>query len=183
MGFLTDLKIVWPACGDSLTKTCGTMQFRIEGFDSNLHVDAEFTLCDTGCCDSKKILHDPTYDNFSVFLTLSTRKRIRNRLSILKILISLSTNLCINSLGQPSLLRLPVVGLLVSRLGRRKKICMTPYPRPLHPFSFFPAHISLGGAPTIWMPGKGYSIYYSCLLNEHFCFIDININKNHASPV
>ena len=30
------------------------MQFRIEGFDSNLHVDAEFTLCDTGSCDSKK---------------------------------------------------------------------------------------------------------------------------------
>ena len=36
------------------------MQFKIEGFDSNLHVDAEFALCDTGSCDSKKffmILH------------------------------------------------------------------------------------------------------------------------------
>ena len=50
------------------------MQFRTEGFDSNLHVDAEFALCDTGCCDSKKILHDPTYDSFSVFLTLPSRK-------------------------------------------------------------------------------------------------------------
>ena len=48
-------------------------------------------------------------------------------------------------------------------------------PPPPHPFSLFPAHISLGAAPTIWMPGKGYSIYYSCLLNEHFSFIDINI--------
>ena len=32
------------------------------------------------CCDSKKILHDPTNENFSVVLTLSTRKRIGNRL-------------------------------------------------------------------------------------------------------
>ena len=59
------------------------MQFRIEGFNSDLHVDAEFALCDAGCCDSKKILHDPTYDSFSVFLTLSTRKRIGNRLGII----------------------------------------------------------------------------------------------------
>ena len=45
----------------------------------NLHIDAEFALRDTGCCDSKKILHDPTNDNFSFFL--STRK-IGNRLSL-----------------------------------------------------------------------------------------------------
>ena len=44
------------------------MRFRIEGFDSNLHIDAEFALCDTGCCDSKKIHYDPTYDNFSMVL-------------------------------------------------------------------------------------------------------------------
>ena len=46
------------------------MRFRIEGFDLNLHIDAEFALRDTGRCDSKKILHDPTNDNFSVFLFL-----------------------------------------------------------------------------------------------------------------
>ena len=48
-------------------ETCGTTRFRIEGFDLNLHIDAEFALRDTGRCDSKKILHDPTNDNFSVF--------------------------------------------------------------------------------------------------------------------
>ena len=37
--------------------------FRVEGFELNLHIDAEFALHDTGRCDSKKILHDP----FSVF--------------------------------------------------------------------------------------------------------------------
>ena len=54
------------------------MRFRIEGFDLNLHIDA-----DTGRCGIKKILHDPTNDNFSVFffLLLSTRK-IGNRLSL-----------------------------------------------------------------------------------------------------
>ena len=31
----------------------------------NLHIDAEFALRDTGRCDSKKILHDLTNDNFS----------------------------------------------------------------------------------------------------------------------
>ena len=35
-------------------KTCGTTRFRIEGFDLNLHIDAEFALRDTGRCDSKK---------------------------------------------------------------------------------------------------------------------------------
>ena len=40
------------------------MRFRIEGFDFNLHIDAEFALRDTDRCDSKKILHDPTNDNF-----------------------------------------------------------------------------------------------------------------------
>ena len=55
------------------------MRFRIEGFDSNLHIDAEFALRDTGRCDSKKILHDPTNDNF--FFTLLTRK-IGNSLSL-----------------------------------------------------------------------------------------------------
>ena len=35
-------------------KTCGTTRFRIEGFDLNLHIDAEFALRDTGGCDSKK---------------------------------------------------------------------------------------------------------------------------------
>ena len=44
------------------------MRFRIEGFDLNFHIDAEFALRDIGCCDSKKILHDPKSDNFSVFL-------------------------------------------------------------------------------------------------------------------
>ena len=39
------------------------MRFRIEGFDLNLHIDAEFALRDIGRCDSKKILHDPTNDN------------------------------------------------------------------------------------------------------------------------
>ena len=48
-------------------KTCGTTRFRIEGFDLNLHIDAEFALRDTGPCDSKKIIRDPTNDNFSVF--------------------------------------------------------------------------------------------------------------------
>ena len=41
-------------------KTCGTTRYRIEGFDLNFHIDAEFALRDTGRCDSKKILHDPT---------------------------------------------------------------------------------------------------------------------------
>ena len=36
-------------------------------FDLNLHIDAEFALRDAGCCDTKKILHDPTNDNFSGF--------------------------------------------------------------------------------------------------------------------
>ena len=58
------------------------MRFRIEGFDLNLHIEAEFALRDTGCCDSKKILHDPTSDNFSIFWALSTRERIGNRLII-----------------------------------------------------------------------------------------------------
>ena len=35
-------------------KTCGTTRFRIEGFDLNLHIDAEFALRDTGCSDSIK---------------------------------------------------------------------------------------------------------------------------------
>ena len=43
------------------------MRFRIEGFDLNLHIDAEFALRDTCRCDSKKILRDTTNDNFSVF--------------------------------------------------------------------------------------------------------------------
>ena len=51
-------------------KTCGTTRFRIEGFDLNLHIDAEFALRDTACCDSKKTLHDPTNENFSVFFFL-----------------------------------------------------------------------------------------------------------------
>ena len=38
------------------------MRFRIGGFDLNLHIDA-----DTGRCGIKKLLHDPTNDNFSVF--------------------------------------------------------------------------------------------------------------------
>ena len=62
-------------------KTCGTTRFRLKGFDLNLHIDAEFALRDTGRCDNKKIFRDPTNDNFSVFLTLSTRK-IGNRLSL-----------------------------------------------------------------------------------------------------
>ena len=32
-----------------------------------MHIDAEFALRDTDRCDSKKMLHDPTNDNFSVF--------------------------------------------------------------------------------------------------------------------
>ena len=43
------------------------MRFRIEGFDLNLHIDAEFAWRDTGRCGIKKILHDPTNDNFSAF--------------------------------------------------------------------------------------------------------------------
>ena len=35
-----------------------------------MHVDAEFALRDTGCCDSKNIVHDPTNDNFSDFFLL-----------------------------------------------------------------------------------------------------------------
>ena len=35
-----------------------------------MHIDAEFALRDTGRCDSKKILHDPTNDNFAVFFFL-----------------------------------------------------------------------------------------------------------------
>ena len=52
-------------------------------FVLNLHIDAEFVLRDTGRCDCKKILHDPTNDNFSVFFlfTLLTRK-IGSRLSL-----------------------------------------------------------------------------------------------------
>ena len=34
-------------------KTCGTTRFRIKVFDSNLHIDAEFSLPDTGCFDRK----------------------------------------------------------------------------------------------------------------------------------
>ena len=57
-------------------KTCGTTRFRIEGFDWNLHIDAEFALRDTaGHCDSKKILHDPTNDNFNpYFINKKNRK-------------------------------------------------------------------------------------------------------------
>ena len=32
---------------------CDTTRFRIEGFDLNLHTDAEFALRDTGRCDRK----------------------------------------------------------------------------------------------------------------------------------
>ena len=32
-----------------------------------MHIDAEFVLRDTGRSDSKKILRDPTNDNFTVF--------------------------------------------------------------------------------------------------------------------
>ena len=32
-----------------------------------MHIDAEFALRDTDRCDSKKMLHDPTNDNFSGF--------------------------------------------------------------------------------------------------------------------
>ena len=59
------------------------MRFRIEGFDLRIEF-AEFALRDKGRCDCKKILHDPTNDNFSVFFllfTLLTRK-IGNRLSL-----------------------------------------------------------------------------------------------------
>ena len=37
---------------------------------TDLHIDVEFALRDTGRCDSKKILRDPTNDNFSVFFFL-----------------------------------------------------------------------------------------------------------------
>ena len=82
-------------------RTCGTTRFRIEGFDLNLHIDAEFALRDTGRCDNKKILRDPTNDNFSVFLTLSTRK-IGNRLSLQKIKFTFPlTFVLIVSAGRP----------------------------------------------------------------------------------
>ena len=82
-------------------KTCGTTRFRIEGFDLNLHIDAEFALRDTGRCDNKKILRDPTNDNFSVFLTLSTRK-IGSRLSLQKIKFTFPlTFVLIVSAGRP----------------------------------------------------------------------------------
>ena len=103
-------------------KTCGTTRFRIERFDLNLHIDAEFALRDTGRSDSKKILRDPTNDNFSVFFffTLSTRK-IVNRLSLQKFkFTSPLTFVLIVSAGRPSFVRLPVVGLLGSRVGRQK---------------------------------------------------------------
>ena len=53
------------------------MRFRIEGFDLNLHIDAEFALRDTGRSDSKKILRDPTNDNFSVFFFYFINKKNR----------------------------------------------------------------------------------------------------------
>ena len=56
---------------------------------------------------------------------------------------------------------------------------MTPYP---HPLALFPTRISLRVAPTIWTPGKGYSTYSSCVLNENFSFTG-NINEKHVSPV
>ena len=142
-------------------ETCGTTRFRIEGFDLNLHIDAEFALRDTGRCDSKKNLHDPTNDNFPFFLFLLYH----------------STDLRINSLGRPSLVRLPVVGLLGSRVGREKyALLSTPPPRP------FLTRISRRFAPTVWRPGRGYSTYFNRVLNEHFCFTD-NINENHVSLV
>ena len=59
-------------------KTCGTTRFRIERFDLNLHIDAEFALRDTGRSDSKKILRDPTNDNFSVyFINKKNRKQVK----------------------------------------------------------------------------------------------------------
>ena len=56
-------------------KTCFTTRFRIEGFDLNLHIDAEFASRDTGRCDSKNILHDPTNDNFSGFFLLYQQEK------------------------------------------------------------------------------------------------------------
>ena len=52
-------------------------RFRIEGFDFNLHIDAEFALRDSGRCDSKKIHHDLTNDNFSFFFFYFINKKNR----------------------------------------------------------------------------------------------------------
>ena len=91
-----------------------------------------------------------------------------------------STNLRINSLGQLSFLRLPVLGLLSSRVGRREKMHMTPYPHPLIVFPFFLLTSLWELPPQSECLEKAFQRTPSCILNEHFCFTDININENHA---
>ena len=121
-------------------KTCGTTRFRIEGFDLNLHIDAEFALRDTGRCDNKKILRDPTNDNFSVFLTLSTRK-IGNRLSLQKIKFTFPLTFVL-IVSASAFVQLPVVCFLGSRVAGK----ITLYSL-LHPLAFF-LLASLGGSPS-----------------------------------
>ena len=123
-------------------KTCGTARFRIQGFDLNLHIDAEFALRDTGRCDSKKILRDPTNDNFSVFFffTLSTRK-IGNRLSLQKIKFTFPlTFVLIVSAGRPLFDSQQLAFLLVEWVGKNAHFSLP------HPFALF-LLASLGGSP------------------------------------
>ena len=124
-------------------KTCGTARFRIQGFDLNLHIDAEFALRDTGRCDSKKILRDPTNDNFSVFFfffTLSTRK-IGNRLSLQKIKFSFPLTFVLIVWAGPSLFDSQQLAfLLVEWVGKNMHYSLP------HPLALF-LLASLGGSP------------------------------------
>ena len=130
-------------------KTCGTTRFRIEGFDLNLHIDAEFALRDTGRSDSKKILRDPTKDNFSVFFflvflflffTLSTRK-IVNRLSLQKFKFTFPlTFVLIVSAGRPLFDSQQLPFLLVEWVRKNTHFSLP------HPFALF-LLASLGGSP------------------------------------
>ena len=125
-------------------KTCGTTRFRIEGFDLNLHIDAEFALRDTGRCDSKKILHDPFSVFFFFFFTLSTRK-IGNRLSLQKIKFTFPLTFgLIVSAGRPLFDSQQFAFLVVEWVGKNTHYSL-PTPRP------FLTRFSRRVAPVMFM--------------------------------
>ena len=94
------------------------------------------------------------------FLTLSTRK-IGNKLSLWKIKFTFPRTLVL--IVSPSFVRLPVVGILISRVGR-EKYALLPTP-PLRPFlTGIPRRV----ASTVWTPGRGYSTYSNRVLPNIF---------------
>ena len=107
-----------------------------------MHVDAEFALRTPAAVIVKKffmILQRTIFCLF-VFFFYFINKKNRNKVKLIEDEVYFSTDLRINSLGGPSFVRLPVVGLLGSRVGREKYALL-----PTHPLALFSySHLSEG---------------------------------------